>query len=62
MPRYTIIYLDAGGAPLWSDHIERACDDDIIDHVGESTHPHAIDIYDGARHVARCPPWKTSRH
>ena len=32
-------------------------DDAAIDHVGGIDHPHAIDVSQGERHVARFPPW-----
>ena len=32
-------------------------DDEAIDRVGEFHHPHAMDVWEGARHVARFPPW-----
>ena len=57
MAQYTIHFLDAHGAIEATQTHECHCDDDAIDLVGESEHPHAIDVLDGARHVVRFPPW-----
>jgi hypothetical protein len=55
MRRYTIVYLDAHGAAATSSVLQCDCDDDVIEIVGQSTHPHAIDIFETDRRVARCP-------
>lgn len=58
MARYTIHFLDANGE-IQATHLhECPTDDDVIDFAGDSGHPHAIDVFDGARHVVRFPPWR----
>lgn len=57
MAIYTITFISADGGVLERCTLECGCDDDAIDIVGESAHPHAIDIHEGERHVVRCPPW-----
>lgn len=36
----------------WFEH-----DDNAIDEIGRSDHPHAIHVHQGERLVARFPPW-----
>lgn len=57
MAPYRIVKLSAEEAALEEHMIECAHDDDAIDQVGWIDHPHAIDLWQGDRHIARFPPW-----
>lgn len=58
MAQYTVHLLDAHGEVEVTFAHECSCDDDVVDFVGHSEHPHAIDVFEGARHVVRFPPWR----
>ena len=57
MATYTVSFLGFDGDVQTRQTLECASDDDAIDIVGDSTHPHSIDLHEGARHVVRFPPW-----
>lgn len=57
MADYTVTFLGPDGSLVGQETVTCDCDDDVIDLVGESSHPHAIDIHHGDRHVVRFPPW-----
>lgn len=56
---YRIRLLDERGEPVREHALEFDHDDDAIDHAGALKHPHAIDLWQGERHVARFPPWSS---
>lgn len=57
MADYTVTFLGLDGSPIGQETITCDCDDDAIDLVGASNHPHEIDIHHAERHVVRFPPW-----
>ena len=57
MSPYAITFLGEDGAPLGSEVRWFGHDDDAIDEVGSSDHPHVIVLHQGDRLVARFPPW-----
>lgn len=57
MEPYRIVLLSPGEAVHEERMIECAHDDDAIDFAGQLDHPHAIDIWQHDRHVARFSPW-----
>jgi hypothetical protein len=61
MAPYRIALLAGDGTVHDERVIECAYDDEVIDHVGRSDHPHEIDVWQGQRHVARFPPWPPPR-
>jgi len=54
---YRIVLLAPNGDVKDERMIEAAHDDAAIDHTGWLDHPHAIDVWQDDRHVARFPPW-----
>lgn len=57
MAPYRITLLDREGSEVAEHRLEFNDDDAAIDHAGGIAHPHAIDLWQGDRHVARFPPW-----
>jgi hypothetical protein len=55
---YTVTLFNADGSVHRQHELQCESDDHVIDLVGESDHPHAIDIHQGERHVVRIPPWR----
>ena len=58
MAPYRVRLYDENGGVETEYVVDFAHDDDAIDRVGDSEHPHAMDIWEGDRHVARFPPWR----
>lgn len=58
MATYTINLLDGHGVHQEACSMPFDDDDAAIDHVGGIAHPHAIDVWQGQRHVAHFPPWQ----
>lgn len=56
MTCYTVRLLAANGEPDSEMSVDHPSDDDVIDAVGGFDHPHAMEIWDGDRHVATFPP------
>jgi len=56
MAPYRIVLLSPDDAVHEERMIECAHDDEAIDHTGWLDHPHAIDLWQEDRHVARFPP------
>jgi len=57
MSPYTVSFLGPAREVLveevqWFEH-----DDDALDMIGRSNHPHEIEVRQGQRLVARFPPW-----
>ena len=57
MAPYTISYLGAAGELLQRQEQWFRNDDDALDTIGQSKHPHQILVYQQCRLVARFPPW-----
>lgn len=53
MPLYTATFFNSDETVGYQQQIDAADDDAVIDAVGESLHPHAIDVHEGERHVGR---------
>ncbi len=60
MSPYRVRLYDEDGGVQGEYVMEFDQDDDAIDRIGESDHPHAMDVWDGDRHVARFPPVRNS--
>ena len=58
MAAYRVRFFTEDGAVHSERVIECEHDDEAIDQVGESAHPHAIEVWRGARRVAHFPPWR----
>jgi hypothetical protein len=59
MAPYRVVLLTPEEALAEERLIECAHDDEAIDQAGRIDHPHAIDLWQHDRHVARFPPWPT---
>jgi hypothetical protein len=55
---YRIVLLSPDDTAYEERMIECAHDDEAIDRTGRLDHPHAIDVWQQDRHVARFPPWR----
>ena len=59
MSPYRITLLDTDG-DVQDEHLfDLEHDDAAIDHAGRFIHPHAIEVWQGERHVARFPPQRS---
>ena len=57
MAVYTIDLLSDDGSVHETRSVLCEDDDAAIDHAGAIDHPHAIEIWQGGRRVARFPAW-----
>jgi hypothetical protein len=53
MPIYRVHFMNEDGELQSATELEFAGEDAVIDHVGGFAHPHAMEIWDGDRCIAK---------